>query len=448
MSKKKVLHLALAFDENYLIPFYVLLTSIFRHNRHHILVIHAIATGIGEDSVTRIERFVTSHHASIHFYKVDQPLIKHFAVSNEARYTMAVYYRLFFPYLIDEAVARIIYLDIDTLVLGDLYDLWNWPLSGYPIAVAPEKFDIRPDLGITEYEKYFNSGVMLIDLQTWRQLSVTPKCIEFLQQFPEKALYHDQDALNVVLIDNWSVLDHKYNYTSLLLPRKWWNDVDYAHILAASNLPTAIRQEQDEVIRNITILHYNYLVKPWAVGANHPLSYLFNSLLLEFAGTSTGQSVITADFIFNISCRIFEFIKNQPNDLETRLILAFSLHWHWINCTHGSSFPDLPFLLDRYYASGNGQSHFETEYQNNRLALDELRSATLQGNCEDEIWRTHWEQICIREISGLENAGREADWTRIPGIINKHLGIGGKTRSLLYYFIYRSRQGIQSQTLL
>ena len=48
-------------------------------------------------------------------------------------------------------------------------------------------------------DAYFNSGVLLINLDYWREHNITQQLLDFVCTNPNKCLLHDQDAINAVL---------------------------------------------------------------------------------------------------------------------------------------------------------------------------------------------------------------------------------------------------------
>ena len=65
------LHLAVAFDQNYITPFYVLITSIFQNSQGRPYHIHTIATGISSREKEEINSFVRQQQSAISFYELD-----------------------------------------------------------------------------------------------------------------------------------------------------------------------------------------------------------------------------------------------------------------------------------------------------------------------------------------------------------------------------------------
>jgi lipopolysaccharide biosynthesis glycosyltransferase len=63
---------------------------------------------------------------------------------------------------------------------------------------------------IPSVASYFNAGVLLIDMERWREEQISEKAVAYLRQFP-KTPFSDQDALNVVCDGRWKKLDAEWN---------------------------------------------------------------------------------------------------------------------------------------------------------------------------------------------------------------------------------------------
>lgn len=133
------------------------------------------------------------------------------------------YDRLLAPILLESD--RLLYLDSDILIQGDVIELWNTPLRQRSISAVEDEIipTIGSDFGIIDFDErqllrsqpYFNSGVMLIDLAEWRRSDVAPKCFEcvvkFIKANDAPPPLHDQFALNVVFYNVWNQLDAGWN---------------------------------------------------------------------------------------------------------------------------------------------------------------------------------------------------------------------------------------------
>jgi hypothetical protein len=121
-------------------------------------------------------------------------------------YTIGCMFRLIMPRVLKN-LNRLIYLDADLLFNRDIKDLWDIDISGYSLAAVKDViFDngiTQPKFveeGIVSKDRYFNSGVLLMNLDAIRKKGdLLDLSIEFLENNPDSAL-PDQDALNYYLM--------------------------------------------------------------------------------------------------------------------------------------------------------------------------------------------------------------------------------------------------------
>jgi lipopolysaccharide biosynthesis glycosyltransferase len=298
------IHLALAFDENFIIPLNVLLTSIFDNNSHNKnIIIHAIATGIDNQEKNKIKEYVNLNKGEIYFYEIDKsynldkldtPYLR------STGWTVATYYRLFFPFLVPDNVKKLLYVDTDTVVLRSLESLYTTDISPFPVGAAPDIAMLRNndprliDLGV-EKENYFNAGVLLIDTDQWKQQKILERTLKYILENETVVKFPDQDALNHVLINNYYRLSNLYNFC--------WDDI-------------SIHLPKKEILKNeITILHYTG-IKPWkGLNANRLRSFYYD--YLKKSPYKNTKKYIDfkweKSYIFKfIKIRILEFYLDHP----------------------------------------------------------------------------------------------------------------------------------------
>lgn len=251
------IHLAFSFDQNYIRPFFVLLTSIFASNPGERFQLHVVLTNASASEKASITDFVEVNNSCTSFYDIEVGYIQSFAPPSE-RYGLATFYRLLLPKMLSADVRKFIYFDIDIVVVGQLRELFATEMGLYPLAAVPEPVDYaRPDLGLHEVGSYFNAGVLLINLAAWQQQRVAERAIRFLRDSPEKAVYLDQDALNAVLVHNWLPLSDQFNFT--------WRSI-----------PHVAKQELRVLVHTKTVIHFNTALKPWHRFSNGRLDYLYH----------------------------------------------------------------------------------------------------------------------------------------------------------------------------
>ena len=135
--------------------------------------------------------------------------------------TVDAYHRIFMESAFGDSVKRIVYLDSDLVVLGDLSRLASVDLGGKTVGAVMD-YAVRlwggprtcPALKSQVHgadRGYFNSGVMVIDLDAWRSRGVKDSAARFLVENSDRIHCWDQDALNHALADDWCPIDPRWN---------------------------------------------------------------------------------------------------------------------------------------------------------------------------------------------------------------------------------------------
>ena len=271
-----VIHVAVASDEVYITPVYVLLTSIFVNNRDSYIHVHAIATGVPQAEKVSINEFVCLQGGAAYFYDISPEVMQAFPVPDpeepEAYTTLATYCRLFLPRFVPQDIERLLYLDVDTLVTGSLKEMYQSDLGGAAAgAVMEVDVPLRSEIGIQRLADYFNAGVLLMDLPKWRAQRVSEQAITVIATFADKLLYHDQDALNVVFQGAWYRLISSYNLTKAYIPHDLPGRAHRAFLI-------------DKVI-----VHYNGRNKPWHRDCENKLRFLYPEYLRQSPRAQVGR---------------------------------------------------------------------------------------------------------------------------------------------------------------
>ncbi len=129
--------------------------------------------------------------------------------------TPTVYARLFLAEALPDDARRCIYADCDLLFRRDVAELWETDLEGHAVGAVdnglwddPATYQKR--LGL-RHATYFNSGVMLVDVEAWREADVGGKAVAFARKTGYRLTLYDQDALNGALDDAWLRLPEHWN---------------------------------------------------------------------------------------------------------------------------------------------------------------------------------------------------------------------------------------------
>jgi len=247
------IHVVCAADEQFALPLSVMMKSAAIHTAARPLVFHVLTGSLRRSTRQRLERAIAPHGASFTVFQVSASMLTGAVVSGHI--SAATYYRLLSDHAVPPEVTRVIYLDADVVVTGDLQDLWMLDTGGRALLAVPESGigeHLRPYLarhapGTETATAFFNAGVMLIDLVRWREQRIGQRALEMIRKREVPLTFWDQDVLNIVAANEWGPL-----------PLRW-------NLIGAAVVPDAPPG----------IIHFNTQIKPWHRSSVHPARPLF-----------------------------------------------------------------------------------------------------------------------------------------------------------------------------
>jgi len=244
-------------DDNYSQHLGVMLYSLFKnHLSDEKLEVSIIDGGISPGNKLKIEGIGKEFNILITFLKIDKKIYQNFKIGHHVNHS--TYYRISIPELLDNSIKKVIFLDCDLIFKKDISRLWEIDISEHFIAaVEAPKFNRQISLKMPANSKYFNSGVMLINLEKWRQYNISSQVLKFIENNLDKIILWDQDALNAILHDRWKELSPKWNQQTIMFEIDI-NDTNYN------------KGEFMEAIINPSIIHYTTSSKPWHYMNEHP----------------------------------------------------------------------------------------------------------------------------------------------------------------------------------
>jgi lipopolysaccharide biosynthesis glycosyltransferase len=217
--KRNIGPFVLASDERYATQLATTLRSIADSNPHGWpFEVYVLTDGIRESTQRRVQDSLPAGSVSLRWVQADLSPFKEFATADHI--SAMTYARFLIPHIVDSSISRILYLDSDLLVLDDLAALWAADLEGAVLGAVLDNLDAQikandPKVdGVPRVGRYFNAGVLLIDLERWRRERVSERAFEYLAQNPQSP-FSDQDALNVVCDARWAALDPRWNLQAL-----------------------------------------------------------------------------------------------------------------------------------------------------------------------------------------------------------------------------------------
>jgi len=227
MKENNNISIVVASDNHYAILIAALLKSIdVNHKTSEHIDFHIIDDGIAPKFKSMLETMVDPFRISIKWFKSDTIIPPDIIIPVDgSAFPRTVYMRIFSPYVIDQNADKLIYLDVDTIVQHDISKLWNISLGDYTLGAVEDigkTVDCEwagipnyKELGLEPKTKYFNSGMLMINVKKWRAEDISKQVILTLIKFKENLSLPDQYGLNVVLAKKWLELDPKWNWYAI-----------------------------------------------------------------------------------------------------------------------------------------------------------------------------------------------------------------------------------------
>ena len=272
-----------AADENYVKCLAVTAVSLLANcSRPQDLTLVILDGGISDLSRKRLCQSLEDFGAEIKWVIPNLPNVGYFPTSGHI--SAVSYFRIFLGELLPDSVLKLIYLDSDLVVDGDILDLWKIPFDGsvciaaqdlsapyidsqlaaknYPqywrLLAATRPIPNYEVLGLQADAEYFNAGVISIDLETWRNDNLQQQLLTCFACNDAHMLWWDQYLLNVVLQGRWKKLDPRWNQTPGIYNYANWNHSPFD------------KETFENAIATPYIRHYASHVKPWHFGYMGP----------------------------------------------------------------------------------------------------------------------------------------------------------------------------------
>ncbi len=209
--------------------------------------------GISEQDKLNIDILKNIKDFNIQYIKINRddfsayPMLKNYNEKfKDYHVTVPTYFRFKLPELLPD-INKILYLDCDVIVRTSLNDLYN---EGIENNSALMVLDVEAEnnaqrLGLN---KYYNAGVMLINLEFWRNNKVEESVLNYIQNNREKILWQDQDIINVILNESIKEVSEKWNFQYFS-----YNEIT------------------PEKLSEADIVHLSGRFKPWIIPFEHPV---------------------------------------------------------------------------------------------------------------------------------------------------------------------------------
>lgn len=270
MSALVNVRIACSFNDAYAPHFATLAASLAASRGAETLhVTLIVGPGLGLDTIHTLEKYLGTLNIALECVQV--PDVTFQSLPPSGVYPPLIWYRLLLPDLLPDA-SRVIYLDTDTLVLHSLLPLFQTELGTDLIgAVASPTTGWEEHckaVGVDPAQGYFNSGVLLMNLEQMRREGFTAQALQTAKACSDVLFFPDQDLLNRVTQGRWKKLHPQWNAISYL----WLDPQGVDHAYSALEYAAATYSP--------AIVHFEgpISVKPWYFRCVHPLREVYREL--------------------------------------------------------------------------------------------------------------------------------------------------------------------------
>jgi lipopolysaccharide biosynthesis glycosyltransferase len=248
MKRKNEVNVFFASDERYLPYLAVAIKSLSDTAKgDYIYNVNVLSEGFGEKELSDLMPLL-SEKVKVKVHDVKKKigaLREHLEFRLRDYYSVSIYYRMFIPSMFPE-LERAVYLDCDLVLCDDVAKLYFTELEDNLVGAVTDESVItvpvfcdyvKRHIGLESEHGYFNSGVLLMNLDLMRRTGIENMFIRLLRKYNFNTVAPDQDYLNFLCRGRVRYLDEGWN----------------KHAIPGRNIPDS----------SLHIMHYNMFNKPW-----------------------------------------------------------------------------------------------------------------------------------------------------------------------------------------
>lgn len=265
-----ILTVAYSSDDNYAKYLGASMFSLFQHNTDFAGIrVFILDCGIQNENLARLQQIAAQWQREILFIPMTDTIASLDLHLGAHKIAVSSYARLFLSQVLPQSIFKVLYLDCDTIVCDSLASLWKTDLGDAWIAGVQDTVDsyFLKVIGLDDNLPYINAGVLLINLQAWRDKDLPFLFQKIIQKFDGNVPHHDQGTINSACGVHRKVIPVRNNLTSNLYS---FSSSTIKHIYFLESFYT--QEEIDSAIARPAIIHFTtgLLGRPWEQNSCHP----------------------------------------------------------------------------------------------------------------------------------------------------------------------------------
>lgn len=270
-SSSNEINILYSSDNNYAQHLGVSIYTLLDKNRQFDSIsIYVVNNGIDDNNISRLHQligqFSNAHLILVPFDSWKEQL----HLNMQWEISISSYARLFVASILPMHVQRVLYLDCDMLIYESLDLLWKTELCGHILGAVQDSIGnkTKSAIDLIPTTKYFNAGMLLIDLSAWRNANIERKALSYIESKQGNVTHHDQGVLNNLLYNDVLILPLQYNVMTIHF---FFNRAKLLKF-SGENADFYSEEEIENAKLNPVILHFtpSLTPRPWIKGCHHP----------------------------------------------------------------------------------------------------------------------------------------------------------------------------------
>lgn len=250
--------------------------SLFENNKDSDFTLFLLSNEISDVNLENIRLICKKYNANLNVFDIKDIGKSLGKIKINKRWDLATFGRLFEANLFSDNIERVLHIDCDTIINGNITELYNSNIDDFAVAGVKDCLSKHyfSNIGISCDNYLFNAGILLFNLKYIRENYIVDRFIKKIE-ISERLFYLDQDILNCCLTKNEKkVLSLKYNFYSIA---SYCNYDEL--ILIRKPFDYYKREDLIEAKSNPIIIHFTScnldIGRPWNKNNNHQYRNLF-----------------------------------------------------------------------------------------------------------------------------------------------------------------------------
>ena len=312
-------------DNNYVWLMGISTISLFENNKDlKELKVYLLGENISEENKNELKKIGDKYGKEVEVIDVPKLTIPPSLVS--ARWPISAFTRLFSGVILPDGIDRILYLDCDTIITGDISELEDVEFNGN-IAMGVKDCiggTYKKNVGLDEDSPYINAGVILFDMKALRKIDIHTDIENYMNKYEKLINYADQDILNGMFKGRIGELNPKFDVMTIDIVHTY---EEIQKLRRPSNFYK--KEELEDATINPVIIHYTtnmLVVRPWFTNSDHPFAGEFK----KYMGMSVWKDRELKEAVFG---------SKEAKTIRLIMILPKSLAYYLLGLIHAELKP-------------------------------------------------------------------------------------------------------------